>query len=73
MDNLCIVESTPAIFSDVVIKGGKVYAELLTVVAIEIRVYRKGSYVLADNSNLDNSTVDAAPRLFCGFFLKQHI
>jgi hypothetical protein len=37
---------------------------------LEIRVYRRGSYVLADVLAMDNSTVGAAPRLFCGFFLK---
>jgi hypothetical protein len=37
---------------------------------LENRVYRRGSYVLADVLAMDNSTVGAAPRLFCGFFLK---
>jgi hypothetical protein len=37
---------------------------------IENRVYRKGSYILAEALAMDNSTVGAAIRLFCGFFLK---
>jgi predicted transcriptional regulator len=31
---------------------------------------RKGTYIIADVLAMDNSTVGAATRLFCGFFLK---
>jgi hypothetical protein len=47
-----------------------VYRYSSHVYGIENRVYRKGSYVLADVLAMDNSTVGAAPRLFCVFFLK---
>jgi hypothetical protein len=40
------------------------------VLTIEIREYRKGSYVLANVLAMDNSTVGAGHRLFCGFFMK---
>jgi hypothetical protein len=33
-------------------------------------INRKGTYILADVQAMDNSTVGAATRLFCGFFLK---
>jgi hypothetical protein len=33
-------------------------------------INRKGTYILADVLAMDNSTVGAATRLFCGFFLK---
>jgi hypothetical protein len=39
------------------------------VLPIEIGVLiEKGTYILADVLAMDNSTVGAAPRLFCGFF-----
>jgi hypothetical protein len=39
-------------------------------VIIENGVYRRWSYILADVLAMDNLHVGAAPRLFCGFFLK---
>jgi hypothetical protein len=37
---------------------------------IENGVYRRWIYILADVLAMDNLHVGAAPRLFCGFFLK---
>jgi hypothetical protein len=40
------------------------------ILTIENGVYRRWSYILADVLAMDILHVGAAPRLFCGFFLK---